>query len=142
MPRIEVVAGIVWRTHKGLREYLAVRRPEGKVQAGWWEFPGGKIEAGEDAATALIRELREELGLEARAPRFWQSLHHSYAPTAQDQGRQICLHFFHVDEFAGEAQALEGQQLRWIVPAQGLDLPFLAADVPIVQDLCAAQRQA
>lgn len=142
MRKIDVVAGILWRSHKGLREYLAVQRPEGKPQAGWWEFPGGKIEPGEDAFTALIRELREELGVEAHAPRFWQSLHHSYAPTERDEGRQVCLHFFEVEDFSGEAQALEGQQLRWIVPAQGLDLPFLAADVPIVRALCAPQRQA
>lgn len=129
---IDVVAAILWRGP----QYLAVQRPEGKVQAGWWEFPGGKIEPGEDASTALIRELQEELGIMARAPHFWQSLHHSYAATPHEAARQVNLHFFHVTEFLGEPQANEGQCMRWIHPQEGMSLPFLAADIAIVRALC------
>lgn len=136
MISIEVAAAILWREQGGSREYLAVQRPAGKVQAGWWEFPGGKIEEGEDAASALVRELAEELGIQARSPQFWQSLHHSYAASADDAARQVRLHFFHVHDFSGTPQPKEGQQLCWVRPEQGLQLPFLAADVPIVCALC------
>ncbi len=58
-PCLDVVAGIIWQN--GL--YLAVERPEGFRMAGWWEFPGGKIEKGESKENAIIRELQEELGV-------------------------------------------------------------------------------
>lgn len=133
---IEVVAAIIWRNNGAGKEYLAVQRPEGTIHAGWWEFPGGKIEQGEAPATALVRELAEELGIQAHKPHFWQSLRHSYAATALDPARQVHLHFFHVTDFDGTPQAQEGQQLRWVHPEQGLELPFLAADLPIVHALC------
>lgn len=130
MPILQVVAGIIWRKE----QYLAVERPQGKIQAGWWEFPGGKIEKGEDAATALVRELAEELGIKAEAPQYWQSLDFDYGH------RQVCLHFFHVRTFTGEAQPLEGQKLRWLSPHEALSLPFLEADLPVVQALHAAKN--
>lgn len=133
---IEVAAAIIWRKHGASRQYLAVQRPKGIIHAGWWEFPGGKIEQGEDPATALVRELTEELGIQARNPHFWQSLRHSYAATAADPARQVHIHFFHVTDFGGAPQPQEGQQLRWIYPEQGLELPFLTADLPIVHALC------
>ncbi|MEG2172221.1 MAG: (deoxy)nucleoside triphosphate pyrophosphohydrolase [Desulfovibrionaceae bacterium] len=134
MHRIEVVAAILWRGPC----YLAVQRPPGKVQAGWWEFPGGKIEEGESAETALIRELQEELGIEARAPHLWKSLQHTYAATAQDKARCVHVHFFQVTDFAGEPQNREGQNMRWVSPQEALKLPFLAADIAIVHEMCAA----
>lgn len=148
---IDVVAGILWRGE----HYLAVQRPEGKALAGWWEFPGGKVERGEDKAAALIRELAEELGVRAASPHFWQSVHHGYASTAprgqnpsppsvnsgstpadtHTGARQVHVHFYHVRNFCGEPQPREGQILRWVTPAEALHLPFLAADIPIVERL-------
>lgn len=147
---IDVVAGILWRG----TQYLAVQRPAGKALAGWWEFPGGKVERGEDRAAALIRELAEELDIAATEPHFWQSVHHGYASTAahgesaasapvasqaggptQTGARQVHVHFYHVHAFTGEPRPCEGQTLRWVSPAEAVHLPFLAADVSIVERL-------
>ncbi|GFK92605.1 CTP pyrophosphohydrolase [Fundidesulfovibrio magnetotacticus] len=122
---IHVVAGILWRD--GL--CLGVRRPEGKAHAGLWEFPGGKVEAGEDPAQALVRELREELGIEAREPRYWREKIHEYP------GGIVRLSFFHIRDFKGVPRPLEGQGLRWLTPAQARELPFLEADRDIVEAL-------
>lgn len=150
----DVVAGILWRG----AQYLAVQRPEGKALAGWWEFPGGKVERGEDKAAALIRELDEELGIHAAEPHFWQSLHHGYTSTAPRNEtthgathvlpkhgatkppvtKHFHVHFYHIHDFSGEPIPREGQTLRWVTPAEALTLPFLAADMPIVEHLHAA----
>jgi 8-oxo-dGTP diphosphatase len=112
--------------------YLAVQRPEGKIMAGFWEFPGGKLEPGEEPLAALRRELAEELGVLCEAASFWRTISHSYA-----HGR-VRLHVFHVQAFAGEPRALENQRLLWIDPADGPAMNFLPADLPLVRDL---QRQ-
>ena len=68
--RIEVVGGILWRGGS----FLAAQRPEGHPQAGFWEFPGGKVEPGESLEAALARELAEELSLSVRNPRLWRTI--------------------------------------------------------------------
>ncbi len=125
MKRLDVVAGILWR--KG--RYLAVRRPEGARMAGWWEFPGGQIEPGEEPGQALKRELYEELGIEAVEIIFWRELTHEYDEFI------VRLRFFHVHCFEGEPQALEGQHFHWCDPQAPPALDFLPADVPIVDAL-------
>ena len=72
--RIEVVGGILWRGGS----FLAAQRPEGHPQAGFWEFPGGKVEPGESLEAALARELAEELSLSVRNPRLWLTVEHDY----------------------------------------------------------------
>ena len=72
--RIEVVGGILWRGGS----FLAAQRPEGHPQAGFWEFPGGKVEPGESLEAALARELAEELSLSVRNPRLWRTVEHDY----------------------------------------------------------------
>ena len=106
-----------------------MRRPPGKIMAGYWEFPGGKIEPGEDADAALARELREELGVGVADAEFWRTVRHEY-----DHGR-ITLEIFHVREFSGEPEPLEGQELSWVTPEEALGLMFLPADMPVVADL-------
>lgn len=123
---LEVVAGILWRDGR----YLAVQRPEGKAQAGWWEFPGGKIEAGETPEQALIRELREELSVNVARAEFWRLREHTYVGAAP---RRVRLHFFHVRRFTGEPQPNDGQAMRWTTPEDALRLPFLEADLPLVR---------
>lgn len=125
MKRLEVVAGILWREGR----YLAVQRPEGGRMAGWWEFPGGQIEPGEVPGQALVRELREELGVEAVEFTFWREVTHEYEEFA------VHLRFFHVSVFNGKLQALEGQSFQWCTPASPPDLQFLLADLPIVEAL-------
>ncbi|MCC8193184.1 MAG: 8-oxo-dGTP diphosphatase MutT [Deltaproteobacteria bacterium] len=125
MREITAVAGILRRNG----EFLAVRRPEGKVMAGYWEFPGGKIEPGETPFTALRRELEEELGIRVDTADFWQTSTHAYA-----HGR-VTLHVFLVRTFGGEPAPMENQELRWVTPQEAQRLNFLPADLPILREL-------
>lgn len=125
---MDVVAGIVWQGQR----FLAARRPQGKPMAGWWEFPGGKVEAGESPAAALVRELAEELGIGVRACTFWQEVEHFYA----ERQVRVRLHFFHVTEFDGTPRPNEGQELRWLEPDMAQQMDFLPADkalLPLIE---------
>ncbi len=130
MACIEVVAGILWREGK----YLATQRPAHKVHGGYWEFPGGKVEAGESLEEALQRELKEELGLDIGTDqeqcRFWKTVEHHYPE------RHVRVHFFHVQHCTGQPCGLEGQNIQWCLPEQGLHMPFLEADTQLVRELC------
>ncbi len=108
---------------------LLAQRPPGKHLAGGWEFPGGKLEAGETRAGALARELHEEIGVEVDAARPLFSVTHAYPH------RDILLDVWVVTSYRGVPQGLEGQTLRWCAPD---DLPradLLPADRPIVTAL-------
>lgn len=108
---------------------LVAQRPAGVHQGGLWEFPGGKLEPGEPARTALARELREELGIEVRAARPLIRVHHDYGD------RHVLLEVFLVTGFTGTPQGLEGQPLDWVAP-QAMDAArFPAADKPIIDAL-------
>lgn len=135
MRHMDVAAGILWRGER----FLAALRPPDRVQGGWWEFPGGKVEAFETPQTALARELREELGVtvDAETCVFWRVLEHSYANPL----RLVRLHFFHVRRFSGEPYSREGQTLRWVTPEEAGTLSFLAADAPVAAALRTGARQ-
>lgn len=120
--RIEVVGGIVWRGGS----FLAAQRPEGHPQAGYWEFPGGKVEADETLEAALARELAEELSLSIRHPRLWRTVEHDYP------SRSVRVHFFHVTDYSGEPVANDRQAFRWVTPQEARELPFLEADRPLL----------
>jgi len=121
--RLHVAVGVLWRG----RDYLVQRRQPGTPCAGQWEFPGGKVEAGESARRALARELAEELGVEALRARRLMTLPFDY------EHARVWLEVFVVDEFAGEAKGREGQRTRWgtLDEIRGLDI--LAA-VPAILD--------
>ncbi|MBF0480726.1 MAG: (deoxy)nucleoside triphosphate pyrophosphohydrolase [Desulfovibrionaceae bacterium] len=121
-PRLAVVAGILWRNGR----YLAVRRPEGKILAGFWEFPGGKVQPGESLQNALIRELQEELGVTPQTCDFWRE------KSVVSAGRPLTLHFFHVRRFTGAPTPKENQTLRWAKPGDMDPSLFLEADRDIV----------
>ena len=108
---------------------LIAQRPAGKHMAGRWEFPGGKVIAGESEAQALARELREELGVEVTASRSFMRLAHSY------DDRDVELSMWIVEGFSGEPQGLDGQRLKWVQPARLLDEDILEADRPFVEAL-------
>lgn len=127
MKDIDVSVGLIWRRGR----LLASQRPEGKAHEGYWEFPGGKLEQGESPQEALTRELAEELGIGVRECHFWKSIRHAY----EDHGIRVQLHFFHVTSFAGEPCAREGQNMRWVTPAEAADLPLLPADTELVSTL-------
>lgn len=122
---LEVVAGIVWRQGR----ILASLRPEEKILGGYWEFPGGKVEAGESLEEALIRELREEVSIEAQTVSYWKSSEYKYP-----QG-PVLMHFLHVNSFKGEAKPLENQTLRWVYPHEALEMEFLPPDLPLLKNL-------
>lgn len=124
---IDVAAGVIWRDGR----FLAAQRPPDKPHAGFWEFPGGKLEPGEDAAQALARELAEELDIRVCTASFWRCAEHDYP----ERGLHVRLHFFHVTAFDGQPSSREGQTLRWILPEEASTLPFLPADAAIVAAL-------
>jgi 8-oxo-dGTP diphosphatase len=125
LARTDVVAGVLWQD--GL--CLVARRPEGKPLAGAWEFPGGKAEPGETLGDALVRELREEVGVTAR----------EFEPFARcdavSAGRPITLHFFHVRAFSGAPQPMEGQALSWKRPCEMDAGLFLETNRGVVETL-------
>ncbi len=101
---IDVAVGVLIDPHG---RFLLTSRPEGKVYAGYWEFPGGKVEAGESIEQALRRELHEELGITIAHAELWQVTTHDY-PHAL-----VRLHFCKVFAWAGEFEMREGQQMAW-----------------------------
>ena len=110
---------------------MAAQRPDGKPMAGYWEFPGGKVEGAERPDQALRRELAEELGIGVRQAALWRTVEHCYA----ERDLLVRLHFFHVTAFSGEPCPAEGQNLRWISPAEAPRLDFLPADAGLLAQL-------
>lgn len=106
---------------------LLAQRPEGKPYAGWWEFPGGKLEAGESVHEALVRELHEELGLEVVRSRAWIVREFIY-PHAH-----VRLFFRQVRDFRGEPSSRENQAFAWCDPRAVTLNPLLPATVPVLQ---------
>jgi 8-oxo-dGTP diphosphatase len=125
VPVLRVVAAAV----VDARGVLIAQRPPGKHMQGRWEFPGGKVAAGESDRAALLRELREELGIEVRECRFVMSLLHRYPD------RTVELSCWLVTAFEGEPRALEGQPLQWVAPVGLAGADILEADRPFVEAL-------
>jgi 8-oxo-dGTP diphosphatase len=121
-----VVAGALYDVRGRV---LIARRPSGRHMAGRWEFPGGKVAAGEAEEQALARELREELGIEVRAARALMRLTHSYAD------REVELSLWIVARFEGTPQGLDGQELKWVAPRALAHEDILEADRPFVAAL-------
>ncbi len=107
---------------------LLARRPEGKAMAGLWEFPGGKVGAGETPERALVRELREELGIDTRrsclAPLAFAS--HAYPDF------HLLMPLFACRVWQGTPRPVEGQELTWVRPARLGDYAMPPADEPLV----------
>lgn len=111
-------------------EFLFARRPEGKAYAGYWEFPGGKVEPGERVEQALVREIREELGIDVVQAYPWVTHVFAY-PHAT-----VRLHFFRVTGWRGEPHPHEGQVFSWQRPEAPDVAPILPANGPILRALC------
>ncbi|GGF45031.1 NTP pyrophosphohydrolase [Youhaiella tibetensis] len=114
------------------RRVLIAQRPQGKNLAGLWEFPGGKLEPGEGPEEALIRELREELGIETKsaclAPLTFAS--HSY------ENFHLLMPLYVCRKWQGFPQAKEHSALKWVRPQALRDYPMPPADEPLIAPLC------
>jgi len=135
MPRepLRVVAAALLRpSAAGALEVLIAQRPPGKWQAGRWEFPGGKVEAGEMPEAALHRELLEELGVRVVRALELRSFSHDYPD------RSVAISLWLVPRFDGEIRGLDGQALRWVDPSDLARCDLLEADLPMIEPLLAA----
>ena len=126
----QVVAALLVRDGK----LLICQRTRHQPMPLKWEFPGGKIEAGEQPPEALRRELDEELGIQARIGQRVASLRHDYK-----NGGAVELQFFRVDEYAGEIENLVFRDVRWVERTELPQYDFLEADLTLVRDLAAGK---
>ena len=128
---IDVVAGLILDESGRL---LACRRPEGKHLGGKWEFPGDKLEEGEDSAAAVVRELEEELGISVVACE-------AVTPLVWDYGRgPIRLHPIVCRIAGGELHPHEHSEIRWCMREELEGLDWAAADVPVLEEWLQSPR--
>ncbi|NOX93339.1 MAG: Nudix family hydrolase [Gammaproteobacteria bacterium] len=120
---VQVVAAAVFDDEGRV---LITRRADDAHQGGLWEFPGGKVEAGEAVHDALVRELREELGIDVQRARPLIRVSHDYID------KSVLLDVWRVDDFSGEAYGRESQPLSWVQPQLLSDHDFPVANIPIV----------
>ncbi len=130
---LEVAAAVILRADGS---FLIARRPPGKVYAGYWEFPGGKIEPGEPAASALARELREEIGIDVVRAYPWITRVHAYSHAT------VRLNFFRVLEWSGDPHPREAQTIAWQQPDTPVAQPMLPANAPVLASLALPQEYA
>lgn len=123
---LDVAAAIVRRPDGRV---LLAERPTGKPWAGYWEFPGGKIESGESALQALARELHEELGIDVDRASPWITFEYAYPE------KRVRLHFWRVSAWHGSPHGREGQQLSWEDPAAVGVHPLLPANEFVLRAL-------
>lgn len=109
--------------------FLLAQRPAGKVYAGYWEFPGGKVEPGEPAARALARELHEELGIDIAEGFPWITRVFTYPHGT------VRLNFFRVHDWRGEPHPREDQAIGWQRFGEPLASPMLPANAPVLASL-------
>jgi len=121
---VHVVAGVI-RDDRG--RILVSRRHDGSHQGGLWEFPGGKLDPGEEPFAGLVRELAEELGIEVCAAVPLIEIRHDYPD------RSVLLDVWQVERYEGEAVGLEQQPLRWVSPDELLKLEMPPADQPVLE---------
>src|SRR2546428_7683836 len=123
--RVDVVAAIIRRNGR----ILITQRRDNVHLARLWEFPGGKVEAGECHEVALQREISEELGMKVRVETEFLSIEHDYP------GKSVRLHFFNCTIIEGEAQPLGVADLRWVEPSDLDKFQFPAADQRLIAKL-------
>lgn len=125
-PVVEVAAAVIIRPD---RRFLLTCRPAGKPYAGYWEFPGGKIEAGESVLQAIDRELQEELGIQVKRAFPWVTRVFTYTHAT------VRLHFYRVVEWQGEPFGRENQALSWQTADSVSVAPLLPANLPVIRGL-------
>ena len=131
--RVNVVAAIIRKSGR----ILITQRPDHVHLARMWEFPGGKVEPGEDPRAALARELREELSVEAVIGEELDSY-----PVSYGDGFRALLHFYRVTQFQGEPRNLDFEQIVWERPERLPDYDFLEGDISFVSKVARWPEQA
>lgn len=126
MTPVHVAVGVIFDAQGRV---LITRRAPQAHQGDLWEFPGGKVEAGESLGTALTRELREELGIAIGRTSALLEVHHDYGD------KSVLLDVHIVWEYSGEARPLEDQPMAWVSPRELAQYMFPAANMPIVAAL-------
>lgn len=125
-PQLHIVCALVWCEEK----VLITRRKKDAHLGGYWEFPGGKREQGEDDAKALVRELKEEVDLEIRVGELFYKTQFAYPE------REVLLHFYTCTVSPGaQGKALEVAELKWIDPADIDQYPFPPANTELLEKL-------
>jgi len=123
---VEVAAAVLLRPDGS---FLLGRRPPGSIYAGYWEFPGGKVEAGETPRAALVRELQEELDIRVTLAYPWITREFSY------EHAEVRLHFFRVVAWHGVVRDLQHDALQWQLPGATTATPMLPANAPVLAAL-------
>ena len=132
MKHLQVAVGII---RNAQQEIFLTRRPAGSHMANRWEFPGGKIEAGESPEQALKRELLEETGIAVIAATAFDNADHRYHDV------RVTLHFFLVEQWQGEPWGREGQPQRWVPQRELIADEFPPANQKLVARLLTEARQ-
>jgi 8-oxo-dGTP diphosphatase len=126
MTKVVVTAAVIQRDGR----YLVTRRQKGIHLEGYWEFPGGKCEPGEDLTAAMTRELREELAVDAVVGAEVMATAHDYAD------RRVVLHFLEC-RITGQPVPQQGQEMQWVTPGEMAQLRFPPADEALIERLTA-----
>ncbi len=127
---IPVAVGLVFNEREQI--LIAQRTPQ-QEQGGLWEFPGGKLEAAETVGEALIRELKEEVGIDVLDFTQLETVDYAYGT------KKVRLFVCRITAFSGEARGCEGQAIRWVVLDELQDYPFPSANEAIIAAHCSAE---
>ena len=122
---VDVAAALIWND----KRFMICKRPDNKTRGGLWEFVGGKLEAGETAQQALVRECREELGVEINVGNLFMQLVHEYPDIT------VRLSLYESQIVKGEPQLLEHSEIKWIEPHEAAEYDFCPADADILKEL-------
>lgn len=125
MKRIHIVAAIIFNQDNS--EIFITKRPDDKHKGGFWEFPGGKVEAGETIEQAMTRELNEEIGITVTEQSLFEHLEYDYPD------KSLKFDFISVTAFEGKPYGREGQQGEWVKIEQLSGYQFPEANVPILE---------
>ncbi|EKO3960919.1 8-oxo-dGTP diphosphatase MutT [Vibrio fluvialis] len=125
MKRIHIVAGIIFNQDKS--QIFITKRPDNLHKGGFWEFPGGKVEAGESIEQALTRELDEEIGIEVTQQVPFEHLEYDYPE------KSLKFDFMLVTAFNHQPYGREGQQGEWVNVAELTNYTFPEANVPVLE---------
>ncbi|USR90592.1 A/G-specific adenine glycosylase [Phormidium yuhuli AB48] len=130
LPHKQIGVAVIWNDHQ---QILIDRRPEEGLLGGLWEFPGGKLEAGESYPDCIRREIQEELAIEVEVGEHLITVSHAYSHF------KVSLHVYHCRHLSGEPQALESQEIRWVTLEELDEFPFPKANSKIIAALREAQ---